>query len=70
MLLTKGGSEIIEEISLKIAALIYSFEGSSYTKLSGNFDGQGISYGLLQWNFGQGTLQPLLISMNTNHKEV
>jgi peptidoglycan hydrolase-like protein with peptidoglycan-binding domain len=28
--------------------------------LAGNFDGQGISFGLLQWNLGQGTLQPML----------
>jgi hypothetical protein len=28
--------------------------------LTGNFDGQGISFGLLQWNIGTGSLQPLL----------
>jgi hypothetical protein len=37
---------------------------------SGDFDGQGISYSALQWNFGQGTLQPLLIEMNENHSDV
>ena len=31
-----------------------------YSQLSGNFDGQGISYGPLQWCLGQGSLQPLL----------
>ena len=30
-----------------------------YAKVSGNFDGQGISFGALQWNIGQGSLQPL-----------
>lgn len=34
-----------------------------FSGLSGNFDGQGISYGALQWNFGQESLQPLLNEM-------
>lgn len=41
-----------------------SFEGNvGWKNISGNFDGQGISLGLLQQNLGQGTLQPLLIEM-------
>lgn len=28
--------------------------------VTGNFDGMGLSFGCLQWNFGQGSLQPLL----------
>lgn len=39
------------------------FEGHGYGALSGDFDGQGISYGFIQWNLGQGTLQPLLRAM-------
>lgn len=35
----------------------------AYSKVVGNFDGQGISFGLIQYNFGQGTLQPILNSM-------
>ncbi len=31
-----------------------------YTRVAGNFDRQGISYGALQWNLGQRSLQPLL----------
>jgi hypothetical protein len=38
--------------------------------VAGNFDGQGISLGALQWNFGQGTLQPLLQDMFTNHHDI
>ena len=34
-----------------------AFEGSGYGNVAGNFDGQGISAGMLQWNYGQGTLQ-------------
>lgn len=41
-----------------------SFEGSAgWANLGNNFDGQGMSLGLSQQNFGQGTLQPLLQSM-------
>lgn len=32
----------------------------SFGGLTGNFDGQGLSFGLLQWNIGTGSLQPLL----------
>src|SRR6266705_6917952 len=31
-----------------------------FAGLSGDFDGQGISFGVLQWNLGQGSLQPML----------
>jgi hypothetical protein len=31
-----------------------------YAAVTGDFDGQGMSFGALQWNLGQGTLQPLL----------
>lgn len=37
-----------------------SFEGvAGWQNLTGNFDGQGISMGLLQQNLGQGSLQPI-----------
>ena len=32
-----------------------------YSRIAGDFDGQGLSYGALQWNIGQGTIQDLLI---------
>jgi hypothetical protein len=31
-----------------------------FDSLSGDFDGMGLSFGLLQWNIGSGSLQPLL----------
>lgn len=46
-----------EDIALEITA---QFEGAGWGGVAGNFDGQGISAGVLQWNFGQGTLQKLL----------
>ena len=59
----------------RILALTGSFETSEgfpkcFTGLSNNFDGQGISFGVLQWNFGQGSLQPLLQKMNDNHTDI
>lgn len=38
--------------------------------LSGSFDGQFLSYGYLQWNFGQGTLQPLFNRLFTEFPQV
>jgi hypothetical protein len=41
-----------------------------FAGLAGDFDGQGISFGALQWNLGQGTLQPLLAAMDRIHPDV
>lgn len=49
-------AEVIE----KGLQLVHAFEGGH---LAGNFDGQVMSWGPLQWNLGQGTLQPLLKRM-------
>lgn len=59
----------------RCVALTGSFETSSpvpqcFSGLTGNFDGQGISFGALQWNFGQGSLQPLLQKMISAHQSV
>jgi len=56
-------------------ALTGSFETSvgvpdCYCGLAGDFDGMGISYGALQWNLGQGTLQPLVSDMMAAHEGV
>jgi peptidoglycan hydrolase-like protein with peptidoglycan-binding domain len=52
----------------RILALTGSFETGApvpecFCGLSGDFDGQGISFGVLQWNLGQGSLQPMLADM-------
>lgn len=45
-----------------------SFEGSQgWSNLSDNFDGMGVSLGILNQNLGSGSLQPLLIKMRNNH---
>src|SRR5271157_451697 len=48
------------ELCLKVSGGFESGKGPSYTSLTGNFDGQGMSAGILQWNAGQGTLQALV----------
>ncbi len=56
-------------------ALTGTFESNKshpeyFATLSGDFDGQGISFGVLQWNFGQNTLQRLLGEMIAAHPGV
>jgi hypothetical protein len=56
-------------------ALTGSFETGRYPPecfwgITGDFDGMGLSFGALQWNVGQGTLQPLLGQMFDQHTSV
>jgi hypothetical protein len=56
-------------------SLTGSFETGSlapecFATSAGDFDGQGMSFGALQWNLGQGTLQPLLKEMIANHPDI
>ena len=48
------------------------FEGGTqeFSTVSGNHDGQGLSFGVLQWNFGKQSLQPLLQKMSTQYESV
>lgn len=61
-------------LEYRCLALTGSFEtGKSipdcFAGLSGDFDGQGMSLGVLQWNFGRGSLQPLLEDMVNRYPE-
>lgn len=38
--------------------------------ISGDFDGQGLSFGALQWCLGQGSLQPLLMQFDRSHPDL
>lgn len=38
----------------------FETNGDPYLDVSGNFDEMGISCGVLQWNIGQGSLQPMV----------
>ncbi len=62
-------------LDYKCLALTGAFETNAgipdcFAGLSGDFDGQGISFGVLQWNFGQDSLQPLLRDMIASHPGV
>lgn len=62
-------------LDYKCLALTGSFETGKgipecFAGQSGDFDGQGISLGVLQWNFGQDSLQPLLKEMISKYPKV
>ena len=64
-----------QSLDYRCLALTGSFETNlpipdCFAGLSGDFDGQGISFGALQWNLGQGSLQPLLQEMNQSSPQV
>jgi hypothetical protein len=62
-------------LTQRCLALTGTFETSMsapdcYAGLGGDFDGQGLSFGVAQWNIGQCTLQPLLAEMLSGHEDV
>ena len=62
---TKTEGEDLRPIDERVLSLTTYFEtgekiDAALGITAGNFDGQGISFGCLQWNLGQGTLQPIL----------
>ncbi|SMO71675.1 peptidoglycan-binding domain-containing protein [Fodinibius sediminis] len=64
-----------ETLSYRCLALTGSFETGKpppdcFAGVAGDFDGQGISFGALQWNFGQGSLQPLLQTMDNQYPDL
>jgi len=62
-------------VAYRCLALTASFETGAgvpdcFAGLTGDFDGQGISFGALQWNLGQGSLQPLWFEMTDRHRSL
>jgi hypothetical protein len=62
-------------VEFRCLALTGAFETSvpppgCFTAVAGDFDGQGISFGALQFNLGQRTLQPILLDMIRRHPAV
>ena len=55
--------DLAQEMALKITTFFEGGKSMNYQALAGDFDGQGTSFGLIQWNFGQNTLGPLLKKM-------
>lgn len=63
------------DLSFKCLSLTGAFETSRkppqcFAAIAGKFDGQGISFGALQWNLGQQTLQPMLEEMDAAHSDI
>lgn len=52
-----------QDIALRISTCFEGGKSMNYQALADNFDGQATSFGLIQWNFGSGTLGPLLKQM-------
>jgi putative peptidoglycan binding protein len=57
-----------EPVESRCVAITGAFETNAgppdcFAGISGDFDGQGLSFGVCQWNFGQDSLQPLLTTM-------
>lgn len=64
-----------QPLDYRCLALTGAFETNAgfpdcFAGISGDFDGQGISFGVCQWNFGQGSLQPLLKDMIERHPDI
>jgi hypothetical protein len=64
-----------QPLEFRCLALTGAFETTSpppgcFSCVSGDFDGQGISFGALQFNLGQRTLQPLLSDLDERHPEL
>lgn len=59
-----------QEMSLEITTYFEGGKSMNYQALAGDFDGQGTSFGLIQWNFGSNTLGPLLKKMLNSDPDV
>ncbi|PEJ59510.1 hypothetical protein CN692_04770 [Bacillus sp. AFS002410] len=65
-------SESVKKMALEITSWYEtsSSEADAFGTTSGNFDGQGLSFGALQENFGTNTIQPIMKNMFNNHNDV
>jgi hypothetical protein len=55
-----SGLTTAEQKAIAITSTLETGRRGGFSGLSGNFDGQGISFGLVNWNLGTGSLQHLL----------
>jgi hypothetical protein len=72
--ITAGGLSSESPLLQRVLSMTASFETSlkfpdCFGATTGNFDGQGISFGALQWNLGQGSLQPILRAMRQRYRD-
>ncbi|MCR5755691.1 MAG: DUF1906 domain-containing protein, partial [Acetatifactor sp.] len=61
-----------EDAHTRALMLTAQFEGSGngYKSIAGNSDNMGLSLGIIQFNIGQGTLQPLLSQILSSNKNL
>ena len=52
-----------QELALRVSGGYEGRGNLDYHALADDFDDQGMSFGLIQWNFGQNTLGPILLQM-------
>lgn len=55
-----AGLTVAEQKALAITSTLETGHRGGFDGLSGDFDGMGVSFGLVNWNLGAGSLQPLL----------
>lgn len=58
--LAASGLTPAERKAVEITSTFETGKRGGFYGLSGNFDGQGLSFGLVNWTIGTGSLQPLL----------
>ena len=58
-----------EDKAMRITTTFETGQPLGFDVLVGNLDGQGVSFGLLQWNIGTGSLQPMLREFDRNHRQ-
>jgi len=58
--LASSGLTPAERKAVEITSTLETGRRGGFYGLSGNFDGQGLSFGLVNWTIGTGSLQPLL----------
>ncbi len=63
--ITVAPTELPDDWQASAIAVTCGFEtaGDPFQAVAGDFDGMGISCGALQWNIGQGSLQPLVVAV-------
>jgi hypothetical protein len=59
--------EEAQKIAFEVTAC-FETPNLDYGTLAGDFDDQGISFGMMQWNIGKGTLQQLLLQFENEDK--
>jgi peptidoglycan hydrolase-like protein with peptidoglycan-binding domain len=60
----------VPAVAMRSLQLTASFEGHGFTLAVGNFDGAGVTWGIIGFNLKSGTLQQIVLSVNASNPEV